>query len=97
MEGLGSFLLFAIFFYVMMRYGCGAHMIHGGHGHGGGHEDHDKHKAVDPVCDMEVAEDQGYGKMYENKLYRFCSRNCLDKFEVDPQRYINKPPQEDIS
>jgi len=99
MEGLGSFLLFAIFFYIMMRYGCGAHMIHGGHGHGGGDKGHDhtKNKAIDPVCNMEVEENQGYGKMYESQLYRFCSRRCLDKFEADPQRYINKPPQEDMS
>ena len=33
MEGLFSFLLFAGFFYLMMRFGCGAHMIHGSHGH----------------------------------------------------------------
>ncbi len=92
MEGLGSFLLFAIFFYVMMRYGCGAHIIHGAR-----HEDHDhtKHKTIDLVCDMEVAENQGYGKMYEGKLYRFCTRSCLDKFEANPQRYINKPPQKE--
>jgi len=33
MEGLGSFLLFAAFFYFMMRFGCGTHMTNdGGHG-----------------------------------------------------------------
>ena len=37
MEGLGSLLLFAALFYFMMRFGCGAHMVHGhgGGGHGG--------------------------------------------------------------
>jgi hypothetical protein len=36
MEGLFSLLLFAGFFYFMMRFGCGAHMVHGhgGHKHG---------------------------------------------------------------
>jgi len=34
MEGLGSLLLFAALFYFMMRFGCGAHMVHG-HGRGG--------------------------------------------------------------
>ena len=34
MEGLGSFLLFAVLFFLMMRYGCGAHMMHGHGGHG---------------------------------------------------------------
>lgn len=33
MEGLGSLLIFAALFYFMMRFGCGAHMVHG---HGGG-------------------------------------------------------------
>lgn len=32
MEGLFSLLLFAVFFFVMMRFGCGAHVAHGGHG-----------------------------------------------------------------
>lgn len=32
MEGLFSLLLFAVFFYVMMRFGCGSHISHGGHG-----------------------------------------------------------------
>ena len=39
MDRLLSFLLFAAFFYLMMRFGCGSHMGHGGHG-GNEHEDH---------------------------------------------------------
>jgi len=31
MEGLLWLLVIAGLFYVMMRFGCGAHMIHGGH------------------------------------------------------------------
>ena len=95
MEGLVSFLLFAVFFYLMMRFGCGAHMVHGSHGHGGhgGHGGDQKTKHVDPVCGMEVSKDQGYGKMHQGELYRFCSRNCLDKFEAEPERYLNPPDQ----
>ena len=95
MEGLGSFLLFAVLFFLMMRYGCGAHMMHGhgghGHSHGGGGKKH-----IDPVCDMEVEEEQGYGKMYHGTLYRFCSKSCLDKFDTDPEKYLNKE-QEEVS
>ena len=48
MDGFFSFLLFAGLFYVMMRFGCGAHMVHGHHG---GHApDADDAKHVDPVC-----------------------------------------------
>jgi len=89
MDGLLSFLLFAGLFYFMMRFGCGTHMVHG-HGrhagHGGGASKH-----IDPVCGMEVEVDKGYGKVYEGKLYRFCTRSCLDKFDADPERYLNPP------
>lgn len=81
MDGLLSLLLFAGFFYLMMRFGCGAHMTHGGRY--AGHEDAPA-KHIDPVCGMEVDIKQGYGKMHEGRLYRFCSRTCLDKFEAEP-------------
>lgn len=82
MEGLLSLLLFAGFFYLMMRFGCGAHGVHG-HGHG---SPEGKHK--DPVCGMAVKPDQGYGKTHAGREYRFCSRSCLDKFEADPDQYL---------
>ncbi len=81
-----SLLLFAVVFYFMMRFGCGAHMVHGHHkGHGG----HDGGGAadVDPVCGMKVEMREGYGKMHDGDLYRFCSRNCLDRFEAAPEDY----------
>ena len=93
MEGLLTLLLFAVLFFVMMRFGCGAHMMHGhGHGHSGSRQQ-DKHddrpqEQVDPVCGMAVDVDQGYGKMHEGTLYRFCSRDCLDKFEASPEQYV---------
>ncbi|MBI4486438.1 MAG: YHS domain-containing protein [Acidobacteria bacterium] len=95
MEGLLSFLLFAGLFYFMMRYGCGAHMVHGqgGHGehagHGGGGERQDGGGARDPVCGMNVAPGQGYTKMHEGREYRLCSRVCLDKFDAAPDRYAS--------
>lgn len=85
-----SFIIFAGLFYFMMRYGCGAHMIHGHHG---GHHKHgqgEDEKHVDPVCGMHVDMDKGYGKMHEGVLYRFCSRNCLDKFEIEPGKYFQQ-------
>jgi len=80
MEGLLSLLLFAGLFYLMMRLGSGSRTGQGKH--------------IDPVCGMEVDVEQGYGKMHEGQLYRFCSRSCLDKFEGDPDRYINPPAQD---
>lgn len=90
MDGLLTFLIFAGAFYLMMRYGCGAHMVHGYDGRGG-HSGHGAHEqSVDPVCGMKVDIDQGYGKMYQGALYRFCSKGCLDKFDTDPGQYLNK-------
>jgi hypothetical protein len=54
MDRLLSFLVFAAFLYLMMRFGCGAHMVHGDHG---GHE-HEGHVKADKdsVCGMLVAQ-----------------------------------------
>lgn len=94
MEGLFSLLMFAVFFYFMMRFGCGAHMIHGHH------RNTDKNKSnsiipghTDPVCGMKVETDRGYGMMHEGELYRFCSRDCLDKFEASPRNFIHDQSQ----
>ena len=93
MDGLFSLLLFAVVFYVMMRFGCGSHMVHGHGGHGPrGHEgprqgSFPEASTVDPVCGMKVAADSGYTKMHQGRQYRLCSRACLDKFEAAPQQY----------
>jgi YHS domain-containing protein len=93
MEGLLSFLIFGGLFFLMMRYGCGAHMAHGGHGGHGSHSTGNEEKHTDPVCGMDVDMSQGYGKMHEGQLYRFCSRSCLDRFEADPGKYLNQPAE----
>lgn len=90
MEGLLGLLLFAAFFYLMMRFGCGAHMVHGHHG---GHGDKQGGKPpattdTDPVCGMKVPVDRGYAKLHAGRSYRFCSKNCLDKFDANPEKYI---------
>lgn len=93
MEGLLTFLVFGGLFFLMMRYGCGAHMTHGGHGGHAGHGSHgadNVEKHTDPVCGMDVEINQGYGKMHEGHLLHFCSRKCLDLFEEDPEKYLNK-------
>ena len=79
-----TFLVFAGLFYVMMRHGCGAHMVHG-------HSDKKDVDHTDPVCGMKVGQIDGYGMMHNGRLYRFCSRNCLDTFEANPEQYIGQP------
>ena len=93
MSGLVSFLLFAAFFYVMMRFGCGRHVGHGGH-----HEDRPKESgdtstsAVDPVCGMAVAAGTGFSTTHQGAQYRFCSRECLGKFDAAPDQYMVMAP-----
>lgn len=100
MEGLLWFLIIGALFFFMMRVGCGGHKGQGhGHGHGcgGGHASHTGHEGggvnaleeqKDPVCGMTVSPEQGYSKMHQGKPYRFCSRDCLDKFEAEPAKYV---------
>lgn len=90
MDRLISFLVFAVFFYLMMRFGCGRHMVHGSHG-SHEHEGHGKGdqeaSAKDPVCGMTVSPGQGYVENYQGRELHFCSKQCLDKFDAQPQRY----------
>jgi YHS domain-containing protein len=92
MEGLIWLLVFAGMFYVMMRFGCGAHMVHGGHAHhaeaGAGRKD--------PVCGMPMETGKGYTKSHAGTAYWFCSRDCLDKFEAEPQKYLAPGAEEDM-
>ncbi len=87
MEGLFSLLLFAALFYFIMRFGCGAHMVHGHGGHGSHHDQASKSSATDPVCGMPVGPVEGYTKRYAGRTYHFCSKKCLDTFEANPDKY----------
>ncbi len=89
MTGLLSFLIFAAFFFVMMRFGCGAHIGHGGHRKPGPDT---STGATDPVCGMRVDPSIGYAQEYRGVRYRFCSRDCLDKFDATPDQYAEQPP-----
>ena len=89
MEGFLGLLAFGVLFYVMMRFGCGAHMMHGrGHDHGGGHGGGGAEGGgKDPVCGMQVGADRGYSMMHAGTRHWFCSKTCLDKFEAEPAKY----------
>lgn len=86
-------LFWAALFFVMMRFGCGAHIMgHGGHGHRGSHEGtgdrlQEPATAIDPVCGMTVATPGAKSSIHQGKAYYFCSADCRDKFEATPQRF----------
>jgi P-type Cu+ transporter len=54
--------------------------------------------AIDPVCKMEVDEDEAAGHTeYDGQDYYFCSISCEQKFEEDPGQFIGKEGEgEDI-
>ncbi len=99
MEALLNFALWAGLIFLMMRFGCGAHVM--GHGHGkksepdgatGGGGQGLRWVApkndVDPVCRKTVPTDQAKPSVFDGDVYYFCSRECREVFEAAPDIYL---------
>jgi YHS domain-containing protein len=101
MGSLVYFLIWAGAFFLMMRFGCGAHIM--GHGHSGKHanEPHSTSDAapmssapataIDPVCGMNVQTATAKNAVAKGQVNYFCSAECRDKFEARPDSY---PPRQ---
>lgn len=101
MESIVYFLLWAGLIFLMMRVGCGAHVM--GHGHrrskseGGGASSsgglrwEPPEKDKDPVCGMIVETASAKSSVYNGLVYYFCSTDCRDKFEASPSTYVKTP------
>ena len=51
--------------------------------------------AEDPVCGMEVNEQQAAAtSAYQGRTYYFCSQGCKEKFDREPERYIAGQPKQ---
>ncbi len=47
-------------------------------------------KVKDPVCSMQFAPEKAAGKWdYQGLTYYFCNKSCLEKFRLDPEKYLN--------
>jgi len=47
--------------------------------------------AQDPVCKMNIEESKSAGTVvYKGETYYFCSTNCKDNFEKEPEKYIKE-------
>ncbi|MDO8418283.1 MAG: heavy metal translocating P-type ATPase [Agitococcus sp.] len=46
----------------------------------------------DPVCGMTVTTASIHQQDYEGKRFYFCSPKCLDKFKLEPSRYLTPQP-----
>ncbi|MGE0559754.1 MAG: YHS domain-containing protein [Burkholderiales bacterium] len=89
LKNLGWLLVWGALFFVMMRYGCGAHMM-GGHGKHGKHRDPAPDgETKDPVCGMSISPGKaGATAVAEGRIYYFCSITCREKFERSPEKYV---------
>lgn len=88
------FAAFAAVFFVMMRFGCGSHAMHGaGQPAAGPPADPpfdplgQEQPKIDPVCKMVVQPYTGVSAYREGTLYRFCSVRCLETFQEYPAAY----------
>jgi len=101
MQLLQNILYFAIWaglIFLMMRYGCGSHIMGHGHhhsetspaGHGGDSNMRwvPPDRAVDPVCGMTVQTAGAKSTVYAGHAYYFCSQSCRAKFEAAPLSYV---------
>ena len=96
-EALIYYALWAGLIVLMMRLGCGAHVM--GHGHAHGHADSKSERRtdlrwvpptqdVDPVCGKTVATDKAKPSVFDGYVYYFCSRECREVFEAAPELYV---------
>lgn len=100
MEALLYFALWAGLIFLMMRFGCGAHIM--GHGHGRDTAADSRAKTVDPpsirwippetdtdpVCGRTVKTDRAKSSVYDGNVYYFCSRECREVFEAAPEQHL---------
>jgi YHS domain-containing protein len=84
MQTLLYFLLWAGAIFLMMRFGCGAHVMGHRHRHDTGQSSQPPEKAVDPVCGMTVETATAKSSFFGGRAYFFCSQDCRDKFEASP-------------
>ena len=94
MGTLISLLLFVGFFYLMMKYGCGAHAHGGHHQHKGGEQTPAENAADlktvirDPVCGMDIETSRAFQSVdFGAKTYFFCSKDCVRKFNDRPEYF----------
>lgn len=47
--------------------------------------------AKDPICNMNVDETKAAGtSVYKGVTYYFCSKGCKEKFDKEPEKFIDK-------
>lgn len=97
MEALIYFLIWAALIFLMMRFGCGAHVM--GHGRHGTDARNTRpgdgamrwvppETDVDPVCGKTVRSANAKSAVHDGTVYYFCSRECREQFEAAPELHV---------
>jgi YHS domain-containing protein len=90
------YVFLAGLFFMMMRFGCGAHIMGRGHHHQTADPDHDTAigtlslpigEAIDPVCGKNVLTSTARISAYRGGINYFCSQKCREAFEAAPSSY----------
>jgi len=107
METAFYFLIWAVMIFLMMRMGCGKHVM--GHNHTGSNRPRTGDtgpdtvkdalyweppaKDVDPVCGQTVSTSQAKPSVFAGRVYYLCSPACREAFEAAPDIYTSDHPQ----
>lgn len=94
MSALVWFLVWAALIFLMMRFGCGAHVMGHGRGQPDGNSDgklrwQPPATDIDPVCGKKVKTDGAKPSVFNGLVYYFCSRDCREVFEAAPHLYAS--------
>ena len=104
MEALLYFAFWAALIFLMMRFGCGAHVMGRGKNsqnalrYGGSETGQELRwtapdRDVDPVCGKTVATDKAKPSVFDGTVHYFCSRECRELFEAAPELYVGDGPR----
>ncbi len=100
MELILTIAVWAGLFFLMMRLGCGAHIIAGRQKNGPSSSSQANaqapeltrvaaEKSIDPVCKKTISTHIAKTNVHAGKVTYFCSRDCREIFEAAPELYIS--------
>ena len=53
---------------------------------------------TDPVCGMDIEEKMAAGRSeYKGQTYFFCGAKCKERFDLHPDEYLYKSPEQQTS
>lgn len=87
MELIATLLVFGLVFNLLIRWGCGARMVHGFEARGIGPAAVKRPEDTDPVCGMQVKAEDALILEHGSHVLRFCSEDCRKRFLAHPEAY----------